>query len=105
VRRLGTEGADFAGDREGDGVVFGELTQGLRQRQGVLTHCVHGAPGLVDAVHGERAGPADGRGRLLVAAVVAQRVGPVQLQRNPGQRVAEHVVDLAGDAAALALLH
>jgi hypothetical protein len=73
------------------------LAQGLWQRQGVLTQCVHGAPGLADAVHSERAGPADGRGGLFVAAVVAQCVGQVQLQCDPGQRVAEHVVDLAGD--------
>ena len=48
-----------------------------------------------------RAGAADRRGRFLVAAAAAQRVGHVQLQGDTGERVAEHVVDLAGDPAAL----
>jgi hypothetical protein len=62
---------------------------------------VDGASGFGDAAYGEGSGSGDRVVGLLVSALAAQRIDHLQLQRDPGQTVAQDVVDFPGDAAAL----
>ena len=99
-----------AGDGEVHGRVAGRLVlpgqrgQLIGQRRRVLAQGQDGPAGRGQALPGQRPGPVDALDRLGQFGVVRgqrgrgqQALGGLQVDRHRGQRVGQHVVDVAGD--------
>jgi hypothetical protein len=84
------------------GEVGGQPLEALGPRQVVVAQRADRAPGLFEAAPREPVGAVQG---LRQAAVRIRRAGEharaLQLEHEPGERMSQHVVHLAGDAAAL----